>query len=73
MLIVELAEQGITVTYGAKEGVKLTTKKSISAKEIILKHSKDFNGSLSDSECIQLTGISRNTYYKYKAELKQNQ
>ena len=69
----KLAEQGITVTYGAKEGVKLTTKKSISAKEIILKHSKDFNGSLSDAECIQLTGISRNTYYKYKAELKQNQ
>lgn len=69
----KLAEQGITVTYGAKEGVKLTTKKSISAKEIIFKHSKDFNGSLSDSECIQLTGISRNTYYKYKAELKQNQ
>ena len=67
------AEQGITITYGAKEGVKLTTKKSISAKEMILKHSKDFNGSLSDSECIQLTGISRNTYYKYKAELKQNQ
>lgn len=66
----KLAEQGITITYGVKEGTKITTKKSISAKEIILKHNKDFNGTLSDAECIQLTGISRNTFYKYKAELK---
>ena len=39
-------------------------------KEIILKHSKDFYGSLNDSECMKLTGLSRNTYYKYKRELK---
>ena len=64
------AEMGITVHYGAKLGVKLTTKKSISAKEIILKHSKDFGGTLSDAECMQLAGVSRNTFYKYKAELK---
>lgn len=64
------AEQGIIIAYGAKEGVKLTTKKSITAKEMILKHSKDFDGSLSDAECMQLAGISRNTFYKYKSELK---
>lgn len=67
----QAAEQGVTISYGAKEGVKLTTKKSIAAKEKILEHSKDFNGSLSDADCIQLTGISRNSYYKYKHELNE--
>lgn len=55
---------------GQKTGATLTTKKSVAAKEIILKHSKDFNGSLSDPECIKLAGISRNSYYKYKADLR---
>ena len=54
---------------GLKEGTKLTTKKSIAAKEIILKHSKDFKGTLSDVNVIKLCGISRNSYYKYKKEL----
>lgn len=57
---------------GGKKGVKLTTKKSIEAKEIILKHSKDFNGTLADSEVMKLTGLARNTFYKYKKELKEN-
>jgi DNA invertase Pin-like site-specific DNA recombinase len=55
---------------GQRQGAKLTTKKSIAAKEIILKHSKDFGGSLSDADVIKLTGLSRNTYYKYKGELR---
>ena len=33
--------------------------------------SKDFNGTNTDSEVIKLAGISRNSYYKYKAELKE--
>lgn len=57
---------------GQKPGAKITTKKSIVAKEVILKHSKDFGGSLSDAEVMKLANLSRNTYYKYKAELKQN-
>ena len=64
------AAEGIIVKYGAKQGVKLTTKKSVFAKEIILKHSKDFNGTLNDIDCRKLAGISRNTFYKYKAELR---
>lgn len=56
---------------GQKPGVKLTTKKSIEAKKEILKHSKDFNGSLNDVECMKLTRLSRNSYYKYKRELKE--
>ena len=55
---------------GQKKGVKLTTKKSQEAKEIILKHCRDFDGNLNDEECRKLTGVSRNSYYKYKKELK---
>lgn len=58
---------------GLKEGTKLTTKKSLKAKEIILKHSRDFNGTLADEDVITLAGLSRNTYYKYKKELKAEQ
>lgn len=58
---------------GQKQGVKLTTKKSIIAKEEIKKHSQDFNGTLNDIDCMKLTGLSRNTYYKYKRELKEEQ
>ena len=54
---------------GQRQGVKLTTKKSIAAKEIIQKHSKDFGGTLADTEVMKLAGIARNTYYKYKQEL----
>lgn len=55
---------------GRKEGAKVTTKKSIAGKESILKYSKDFNGSLDDTEVMKLSGLSRNTYYKYKKELR---
>ncbi len=56
---------------GRIKGNKYTTKKETAAKEIILKNSKDFNGTNTDSEVIKIAGISRNSYYKYKAELKQ--
>lgn len=55
---------------GQRPGIKLTTKKSIKAKEDIIKYSKDFKGSLSDVDTMKLLGISRNSYYKYKKELK---
>lgn len=56
---------------GQREGAKLVTRKSIEAKEKIRKYSRDFDGSLNDPEVIQLTGISRNSYYKYKAQLRE--
>lgn len=55
---------------GQPKGAKLTTKKSIEAKKIIKKHSKDFNGTLTDPEVIKLCGIARGSYYKYKRELR---
>lgn len=55
---------------GQLQGAKLTTKKSIRAKELIQKHSKDFDGNLSDADCMKLIGLARNTFYKYKKEMK---
>lgn len=55
---------------GRQNEAKVVTKKSIAAKELILKHSKDFYGNLNDNEMMQLTGLARNTYYKYKRELR---
>lgn len=55
---------------GQKQGAKLTTQKSRDAKRLILQHCKDFGGSLSDSECMALAKIARNSFYKYKRELK---
>ncbi len=54
---------------GQTPGAKLTTKKSIRAKEEIQKFSKDFQGTLKDVDVIRMIGISRNSYYKYKREL----
>jgi DNA invertase Pin-like site-specific DNA recombinase len=54
---------------GTEKGRKLTTKKSIEAKEKIKKHAKDLGGSLTDKEVMELCKIARNSYYKYKKEL----
>ena len=55
---------------GGVAGKKLNVKKAEPAKKLILKHSRDFGGALSDVECIKLIGIARNTYYRYKAQLR---
>lgn len=54
---------------GQRTGAKLTTKKSLAAKADMLKYSQNFGGTLNDTDCIRLIGISRNTFYKYKKEL----
>lgn len=54
---------------GRKNGSKIETKKSKEMKEKILKLSKTFNGNLKDKEVIEILGIARNTYFKYKKEL----
>lgn len=56
---------------GRAEGSKIETKKAKEQKKVILKHSKDFNGTLTDPEVMKLTGLSRNSFYKYKRELRQ--
>lgn len=57
---------------GRVKGNKYITSKEKKSKELILKNSKDFNGSNNDEEVMKICGISKNTYYKYKRELKDN-
>ena len=59
---------------GRATGATVTTKKSKAAKELIRKYSRDFDGTLNDIEVLKMIGnISRNSYYKYKAELRAEQ
>lgn len=57
---------------GQSKGAKLITKKSIEAKNIIKKYNIDFDGEMSDKETIKLANISRNSFYKYKKELRES-
>lgn len=55
---------------GRAKGTVVVTKKSDESKKKILKYSKAFGGDLSDKDLIKLLEIDKNTYYKYKKELK---
>ena len=55
---------------GRAQGAKVETKKAKECKARIMELSKDFNGSNKDTEVMAILGIARNTYYKYKNELK---
>ena len=58
---------------GKSKGDTWETKKSKEVKQIILKHSKDFNGTLADIDVMKLAGVARKTYYKYKKELRETE
>lgn len=53
----------------ARTGKKYASKKSVEAKAIIQEHSLDFGGTLKDKDVAKLAQVSRNTYFKYKAEI----
>ena len=55
---------------GRQKNSIVVTRKSIESKEVIKKLSKEFGGNLSDAEIMRLTGLARNTYYKYKRDLR---
>lgn len=61
---------------GRPQGATVETEKSRICKGLILKHARDFGGALTDADvmalCRNRTGgkLTRNTYYKYKAQLK---
>ena len=57
---------------GRIKGKTYTSQKEKISKEIILKNSRDFNGTNTDEKVIKICGISRNSYYKYKREIKNN-
>ena len=54
---------------GQIPGTTLVTKKSLAAKELILKHNKAFGGNLTNEETWTLAGITKTTFYKYKKQL----
>lgn len=55
---------------GHPVGTKLNVKKAVEAKKVIQEYSKDFDGNLDDTMCRKLAGVSRNSFYKYKRELR---
>ncbi|MBR5280864.1 MAG: recombinase family protein [Clostridia bacterium] len=55
---------------GLAKGMTLVTEKSVKCKKTIKKHAVEFGGTLNDKEVMKLCGISRNSYYKYKRDLK---
>ena len=57
---------------GRKKGIGIETQKSKAAKEKIRIHCKAFGGTLDDVECMKLTGLARNTYYKYKRQIRED-
>lgn len=56
---------------GQEQGKKFNIKKAAPAKEKIKKYSRDFDGTLPDAEVMKLVGLARNTFYKYKKELRE--
>ena len=60
-------------TVGRVAGSKYESKKSVEMKEKIRKMSLDFDGNMNDKEVIETLKLARNTYYKYKRELKAEQ
>lgn len=54
---------------GQKKGAVLNVKKKEPIKAEIKKKAKDFGGTYTDKDLIKVLGIARNTYYKYKKEL----
>lgn len=55
-----------------KGSLNIKTDKADNIKKIIREQSKDFEGRFSDAKIMKeyLTGVARNTYYKYKKELR---
>ena len=45
-------------------------KKKAPIKEQIKRKSKSFDGTYTDADLIRILGIARNTYYKYKREIR---
>lgn len=58
---------------GREQGKKYETKKSKAMKEKIRKMSIDFEGTMNDKDVMETLKIARNSYYKYKRELKEEQ
>ena len=59
-------------SIGRPVGSTYTSNKERMALPVIMRTSRDFNGQNSDAEVMAITGLSKNTYYKYKRRLREN-
>ena len=57
--------------YGRPVGSKKESSKATKAKELIKANCIDFGGDKTDEECMELTGLARTTFYRYKKQLKE--
>lgn len=55
---------------GRFTGTTIEINKSKIVNQGILKHSKKFNGTLNNKECMDMLGIAKSTFYKYVEELE---
>lgn len=55
---------------GLKLGTKLTTRKEIESKAYMRTYLEDFGGSQKNVQVMAELGLARNTFYKYKREIK---
>lgn len=57
---------------GIDKGTKLVTKKSLVMKDKMKRHLKTFDGTDTDSQFMRDNKIARNTFYKYKRDIKKD-
>lgn len=58
---------------GNYPGRQQVSRIGLEVRDKIIRYSRDFKGSLNDIDCMKLCGCSRNTYYKYKRKLSEEQ
>lgn len=56
---------------GRKPGTRITSAKERECKAKIRRYCHTFDGDVADCDMIRMLGINKNTYYKYKRELKE--
>ena len=57
---------------GRPGGKTYTAQRELSSLSVIKRLSRDYDGHNTDAEVMAITGLARNTYYKYKAKLKRS-
>ena len=65
----EIIEGSESKIAKARTGNTYETKKSKEMKVRIVQMSRDFNGTMTDKDVMEVLGLARNSFYKYKREL----
>ena len=69
MTFTVLSQQVTYISSSYRQISFLQAASAVAAKADIKKYSKDFDGTLDDAAVMKITGLARNTYYKYKKEM----